>query len=146
MYGSARLVSEELASVSDPVASAPGFLGRGLFGLVPGLLLLAVVATGCGPGVKKTPPPTLAETIRDVRDMAEFACGRMLADPARAAGELAMLKEGLEARSQSCGEPFTTLLATVSEIQAAWSGQPSAAAVKQGVATLRESLARMDER
>lgn len=128
-----------------------GFAGRNptvtlcASSLIPAMLLLAAAAPGCGPGVKKTPPPTLAETIRDVRDMAESGCGRMLAEPARAAGEIAMLKEGLEARSQFHGEPFTTFLATISEIQASWAGKPTAAAVQQGVATLRDALARLDE-
>lgn len=153
-------MSEESSSVSGPVASAPGFLGRGPvasapgfraalprvgFGLVSGLLLLATALAGCGPGVKKTPPPTLAESIREFRVIAESEYGRMLVDPARAADALAIFKEGIEARSRSYGEPFTTYLTTVNEVEASWSGKPTTAAVKQGVATLREALTRLDE-
>lgn len=122
-------------------------------GLIRGSLLLAVflpafvllAASGCGPGVKKTRPPTLAESILEFRGMAESEYGRMLAQPAGAAASLAIFKEGIEARSHAYGEPFTTYLTTVNEVEASWSGKPTAAAVKQGVATLREALTRLDE-
>lgn len=113
--------------------------------LLPGLLLLAAAATGCGPRVQKTPPPPLAESIRDFRTVAEVEYARMLAAPAGAAASLTVFKETVEGRSREYGEPFTGYLAVVNDVAASWAGKPSAAAVKQGVATLREALARLDE-
>ena len=113
--------------------------------MAAGLLLLAAATIGCGPGVKTTAAPTLAEAIRSFREIAEAECGRILASPAGAANSLAVFKEGIEARSRDYGEPFTSYLATASEIKASWAGKPSAAAVKQGVAALREALTRLDQ-
>lgn len=112
-------------------------------GLCAALLLVAAITAGCGPGVKTTPPPTLAESIRDFREMAESEYGRMLAAPAGAAASLTAIKEAIEARSREYGEPFTGYLEVANEVETSWASKPSAAAVKQGVGVLREALARM---
>lgn len=120
-------------------------LSFGKYRMAAGLLLLAAATTGCGSGAKTTAAPSLSEAIRSFREIAEAECERMLAAPAGAANSLAVFKEGIEARSRDYGEPFTSYLATASEIEASWAGKPSAAAVKQGVAALREALTRLDQ-
>jgi hypothetical protein len=110
---------------------------------LPGVLLMAALATGCGSKATSVPPPTHAEAIRDFRGMLEFQLDRLLAQPATAPVSLAILMETIEARVREHGEPFQGYLELAREIQTSWGSKPSAAAVKQGVTALREALAQL---
>lgn len=110
---------------------------------LPGVLLMAALATGCGSKATSVPPPTRAEAIRDFRGMLELQFDRLLAQPANAPTSLAILMETIEARVREHGEPFQGYLEFAREIQTSWGAKPSATAVKQGVTALREALAQL---
>lgn len=99
---------------------------------------------GCGSKATSVPAPTAAQAIGDFRQIAMDAFEQMTARPDAAGVQLDILRETLDVRSQEYGEPFTGYRDLVKEIRDSWANKPSAKAVKEGVARLRDAAAAME--
>jgi hypothetical protein len=100
--------------------------------------------TGCGSKATSVPAPTAAQAISDFQQMAMDAFEHMAARPETAGGQLDILLETVEVRLQEYGEPFIGYRNLVQEVRKSWVDKPSAKAVKEGIARLREAAAAME--
>lgn len=107
-------------------------------------LVLPGAFVGCGSNATSVPAPTAAEAISDFQQIATSAFEQMAARPDDAGVQLDILLETIEVRSQEYGEPFTVYRDLVKEIRKSWADKPSAKAVKEGVARLRDAAAAME--
>jgi predicted RNase H-like HicB family nuclease len=113
---------------------------------VPWLLIAAALAgAGCSGRISTVRSPTKTEAIAQAREMFELHAEAILANPASAPRAIEPVVEMFEPLAAHHGPPFVEFLATVKEVRSSWGPKPSAAAVAEGVATLREALARLDE-
>jgi hypothetical protein len=101
--------------------------------------LLAAVCIGCGSKATSIPTLTREQAIAGFQQIATEWFDRMAAQPATAATQLELLTETIEARQQAYGEPFESYLVLVKEIRSSWDGRPTAKAVQDGTARLRDA-------
>jgi hypothetical protein len=109
-------------------------------------LVLPGAFVGCGSKATSVPAPTAAEAVSDFQQIATIAFEQMAARPDDAGVQLDILLETLDVRSQEYGEPFTAYRDLVKEIRDSWTDKPSAKAVKEGVARLRDAAAAMENK
>jgi hypothetical protein len=109
-------------------------------------LVLPGAFAGCGSKATSVPAPTAGQAISDFQSIATDAFEQMAARPGAAGGQLDILRETLDVRSQEYGEPFTAYRDLVKEIRDSWTDKPSAKAVKEGVARLRDAAAAMENK
>jgi hypothetical protein len=106
-----------------------------------GALVLAGAFTGCGSKANSVPVPTAAQAISDFQQIATTVFEQMATRPETAGGQLDVLLETVEVRSQEYGQPFIGYRDLMKEIRDGWAEKPSAKAVKDGIARLREAAA-----
>ncbi len=107
-------------------------------------LVLPGAFVGCGSKATSVPAPTATEAISDFQQIATSAFEQMAARPDDAGVQLDILLETIEVRSQEYGEPFTVYRDLVKEVRKSWADKPSAKAVKEGMARLRDAAAAME--
>jgi len=99
---------------------------------------------GCGSKATSVPAPTAAQAISDFQQIATTVFEQMAARPEMAGGQLDILLETVEVRSQEFGQPFIGYRDLMTEIRDGWAEKPSAKVVKDGIARLREAAAAME--
>jgi hypothetical protein len=104
-------------------------------------LLAAFAGASCSSRPGTAPVPTKAEAIAQAREFFDMQREAIVANPANAPQTLALVIEFLEPMAAHYGPPFVAFLAAAKETRASWGDRPTAAAVKDGVASLAEKAA-----
>lgn len=107
-------------------------------------LALPGALTGCGSKATSVPAPIVSQAVSDFQQLATTVFEQMAARPETASVQLDILLETVEVRSQEYGQPFLGYRDLMKEIRDGWAEKPSAKAVKDGIARLREAAAAME--
>lgn len=82
------------------------------------LLLCALFLTGCDSGIPTVPPPSDTEIGQMAKTRVNGFVQKAKAQPAKAASELTLLLESLEAFAHDQGGPYVELRDTAKQLQA----------------------------